>query len=168
MVREQLRRVDPGDRAPGRSEACDEQVRARDHCFGGSSAHFRRCFLDTTNAVWTWGAVDCKDTSVGEEPGHHQGRAQEESRTTADTVDPDQGGDSHDNVDHVLDGRRDEQVVASQACHGEHIGDVVLQRLLAIALCGPLQFSYHHDVHAGELRPDLCEKTDMRAVDIAG
>ena len=49
-------------------------------------------------------AVGDEDAAVGEEPGHHEGGADEEGGTTAPAVDVEEGGDGHDDVDDVLDG----------------------------------------------------------------
>jgi hypothetical protein len=83
---------------------------------------FCRGFLGTTNTFRARiGAVDCEYTSVGEQPNHHESSTDEKQGTTAHTVDEEHAGNGHDNVDDVLNGRRDEEVVSRQTGHFKDI-----------------------------------------------
>lgn len=65
--------------------------------------------------------IGSEETTVCKQPGHHQRRADEENRATTEAVHPNQGGNSHDDVDDVLDGGRYEECISSEASHGEDI-----------------------------------------------
>lgn len=109
---------------PGWSVAGDEEVRAGNDCLGCRAGDRDGCLFNAVDAAWNGCTVDRKNAGVGEQPGHHEGRADEEGWTTANAVNPDQGRNRHNHVDDVLNGRRDEQSVARQACHGEDVSNL--------------------------------------------
>ena len=124
----ELRWIDPRDRTPGRSEGSDEEVREGDDGFGGRAGDGIGRSGRVVDAVGSGiVAVADEDAAVGEEPGHHEGGADEEGGTTAPAVDVEEGRHGHDDVDDVLDRGGHEQVVSRETGHGEDVGDVVLR-----------------------------------------
>jgi len=119
--------VDPRHGAPGGRVGGYEEVAAGDEALGGGAGDGPRCFggfaADAAGAGVV--AVGFEDAGVGEEPGHHEGGADEEGGAAAPAVDVEEGGDGHDDVDDVLDGGGEEEVVLREAGHGEDEGDVV-------------------------------------------
>ena len=104
--------------------------------------------LNTLQSTWRSGlSVRCHETTVCVEPSEHAKCAEEKSRTTAPAVDPEESGDCTEDVNDVLNARRDEKIVSLQTGHGKDVHDIV-----------------HHDVHSGKLRPDLSEDADVSAV----
>lgn len=79
------------------------------------------CLNATDTTRWCRVAIGSEKTSIGEQPGHHQCRTNEENWTTTEAVHPDQGGDSHNNVDDVLDRRRDEEGVSAESSHSKDV-----------------------------------------------
>jgi hypothetical protein len=72
-----------------------------------------------------------EQTSVDEQPGHHEESADQEGWTTTPTIDEQESGHGHDDIDNKLNGRR-EKHIATQASHCEDISNVVLKSLSAI------------------------------------
>ncbi len=161
--------VDPRYGAPGGRVGGDEEVAAGDEALGGGAGDGPRCFGGFAADAAGTGVVPVgfENAGVGEEPGHHEGGADEEGGATAPAVDVEEGGDGHDDVDDVLDGGGEEEVVLREAGHGEDEGDVIHWDILlglhyreADGVLGRT-----HDVHAGQLRPDLCEEADVCSID---
>lgn len=147
--REQFGRVHPRHRTPGDRVHRDEEIGAGDDGFGGGTAHDPALLLDAVEAAGGSGvSVARHETAIGKQECEHSGSAEEEGRAAAPAVDPENGRDGHNDVNNVLDGARNEEVVSLESSHSEDIGNVV-----------------HHDVHSGQLGPDLCEDADMCAVD---
>lgn len=149
--RVQLGWVDPGHGAPGWCVGCDEEVCAGNQGLGGGSAQAHGFLGGTVDTAGNNNTVAGHQTGVGIHPDHHKGGTDEQSRTTAPAVNPDQSGDSGDHVDDVLDGGSKESSVTGVASHAEDICDVV-----------------HHDVHTSKLGPDLSEDTDESTVEHLG
>lgn len=102
--REQLRWVDPRHRTERDGVRSDEEVGAGNDGLGGRARDLPGLGLDTVDAAGDVVAVGSEDTGVGEEPGHHKSAANEEGRTAAPAIDPDQSGNGHGDVDNVLNG----------------------------------------------------------------
>lgn len=120
-----------GHSYPSRSKAGHEQVCAGDQAFGRSSA---QPHTDSRNTVQTAGhdlTVRRENASIGEHPGCHQGRADDEGRTSSPSIKPDQRRDGHEDIDNVLDRGGKKVGVALIACHGEDVGNVVHCLVLA-------------------------------------
>lgn len=101
---EDFRRVDPRGRTPGRGVAGDEEVGASDDGVGGRAADFPRFFGDVVDATGRGGmAVAGHQAGVGKHPDGHEDGAKDEHGAAAPAVHEDEGGDRHDDVDHVLD-----------------------------------------------------------------
>ena len=125
MEREELRRVNPRSWTPGRCERGHEKVGTSDQTFRGSTRHFHRLFGNSINPARNDHTVVGQDTGIGVHESGHQSGADEQCGTATPTVNIEQSGDSHEDVDDVLDGRRKERGVAPVACHAEDIRNVI-------------------------------------------
>ena len=126
-----FRRVDPGDGAPGRGVGGDEEVGAGDDGLGRRAGDLPRGFRRAIHALWAGVmAVGFQEPAVGEHPRHHAQGAEEEGRATAPAVDEEEGRNSEDDVDDVLDTRGDEESITGEAGHGEDVSNVVHHNLL--------------------------------------
>ena len=70
-------------------------------------------------------AVRFEETGICEHPGHHTNGAEEKGGAAAPAVDVEEGRDGHNNVDYVLDGGGNKEVVSGEAGHSEDVGYVV-------------------------------------------
>ena len=96
-------------------------------------------------------AVSGKNTGVGKQPGGHESSTNEQCRAASPAIDEEESGNGHRNVDDILNGGGEQQVVATKTSHGKDVTNVV-----------------HHDIHAGELRPNLGKDADVGSVDHVG
>lgn len=93
----------PGGGTPGGGEAGYEKVGAGNHALGDALvAHDapRGVLVGVIVGLAVGGLQSAGD----EQPGHHEERAGEESGTTTEAVEVEDGGEGHDHVDDVLDG----------------------------------------------------------------
>ena len=120
--REELWGVNPGHRSPSDRERGDEEIRTGDDGLAGGTVDQPGHGLGKVGDACGTGVADASEqTGVDGEPGHHQKGTDQKWLATAPTVDPDEGGDGHDHVDHVLDAGGDEEVVALETGHLEDI-----------------------------------------------
>ena len=70
-------------------------------------------------------AVGFEETGICEHPGHHTEGPKEKGGAAAPAVDVEEGRDGHNDVDYVLDGGGNKEVVPREAGHGEDVGYVV-------------------------------------------
>lgn len=118
--RVQLRWVDPGDWSPSRGVGGDEEVGARNESGGGlaRNAEALSGVIELVGAGWA--GVGRHETGVGVHPGCHQCGTNKQCWAATPSVDPDQGRDSHDDVDNILNARG-EQHSRSDVGHCEDI-----------------------------------------------
>lgn len=90
-----------------------------------------------------------EQTSVDEQPGHHEESADQEGRTTTPTINEQESGHGHDDVDNELNGRWQKHV-ATKACHREDIGNVVLKSSVSYQLRNVL---YTQNLHIMTFMP---------------
>lgn len=92
-----------------------------------------------------------EQSGVHEQPGHHEKSANQEGRATTPTIDEQKSRDGHDYIDDELNGGW-EKNIATQASHGENVGDIVLETVSSWvqSVLGNQKLT-HHDIHASEL-----------------
>lgn len=146
---EELGRVHPRGRTPGDGVGGDEQVGTRNDSLGRRAGDFPGLCGCSIETAWGSGMTVCgHQTSIGVQPGRHEGGTNKESGTATPAIQPQDSRDGHEHIDHILDTGRHQKVVTIQTGHRKHIRNVV-----------------HHHVHARKLGPDLREDTDVSAVD---
>lgn len=144
-VVEDLRAVDPDTDTPCGGEGAHKQVGSGDDTTSGGLVgvwNGDTHGVVTVKAVGLWHGVGGEQAGHDEQPDEHEDTTGDQHGTTAGLVDEEQGGDGHDDVQHVLDGARKQHGVTSGAGHLENVHDVV-----------------HHDVHTAQLLPHLSGKT---------
>lgn len=96
----------PRGRAPGGGERGDEEVRAGDDGLGCRrvAREHPGDVVEGRVGARVGPAVSTLDGTGDEEPGHHEGRADEQRGTTTEAVEVEDGGEGQGHVDNVLDG----------------------------------------------------------------
>ena len=119
--------VDPGYWAPRWSVRSDEEIGAGDDGFRWWTTHTPARFWGVPSYAPGTGvvAVGFEETGICEHPGHHSDGAEEKGGAATPAVDVEEGRDGHNDVDYVLDGGGDKEVVPGEASHSEDVGYVI-------------------------------------------
>lgn len=122
--RVQLWGVGPRDRPPGGSIRRDEQVRRSNDSLGGAPGNRHGFSVGRELARSGGPRVDSEHTSVDRHPQTHKCSTDQQGGTTTPAVQPDQGGDSHEDINNVVNTRR-QKITVTEVSHFEDIANVV-------------------------------------------
>jgi hypothetical protein len=111
-------------------------------------------------------SVGSHETSLGELENAHSKCSENKELAPRKPIDEDQCGESHDHVDNVLDGSREECAVAGQA---SHLGWISLYQVLKSqnTYLEDINNVVHHGIGSSHLGPDVREDCAVNTNDIA-